>query len=96
MENSNEKYVYVHRAIVTRNSSPYATGPLSSLSCLSVCNVAVLWPNSGIDQDDHTRGPAAEKVLSLGAYSLRCRPKLSATHELIHTLQGNSDTIQQI
>jgi len=77
MENSNEKYVYVHRAIVTSNSSPYATGPLPSLSCLSVCNVAVLWPSSCIDQDDHTRGPAAEKVLSL---------KLLRVHESEHIL----------
>ena len=30
------------------NGSPYATGPLS---CLSVCNVGVLWPNGWMDQD---------------------------------------------
>jgi len=27
------------------NGSPYAIGPLPVLSCLSVCNVGVLWPN---------------------------------------------------
>jgi len=31
--------------------SPYATGPLSCLSSLSVCNVGVLWPNGWMDQD---------------------------------------------
>jgi len=30
------------------NSPPYATGPLP---CLSVCNVAVSWPNGWMDQD---------------------------------------------
>jgi len=30
------------------NGSPYATGPLS---CLSVCNVGVLFPNGLMDQD---------------------------------------------
>jgi len=37
-------------ATVTSSSSPYAiyTGPLS---CLSVCNVGVLWPHRSIDQD---------------------------------------------
>jgi len=28
-----------------------AIGPLSVLSCHSVCNVGVLWPNGWIDQD---------------------------------------------
>jgi len=27
------------------------TGPLYCLSCLSVCNVGVLWPNERMDQD---------------------------------------------
>jgi len=35
---------------------PYAMGPLSvclyvCLSCLSVCNVGIFWPNGWIDQD---------------------------------------------
>ena len=29
----------------------YATGPLFCLSCLSVCNVGLLWPNGCVDQD---------------------------------------------
>ena len=33
---------------VTSNGSPYAKGPLS---CLSVCNVDVLWPNGWIHHD---------------------------------------------
>jgi len=37
------------RATVTSNGSPYAMG---SLSCLSVCNAGVLWPNGWMDQDD--------------------------------------------
>jgi len=32
------------------NGSPYATGPLSCDSCLSVCNVGVLLPNGWMDQ----------------------------------------------
>jgi len=35
----------------TSYSSPYAAGPLSCLSCLSVCNVGVLWSNGWMDQD---------------------------------------------
>jgi len=35
-------------ATVTSNSSPYGTGPLS---CLSVCNVGVFWPNGWVVQD---------------------------------------------
>ena len=40
----------------TELGSPYATGPLSCLSCTSVCNVGhgwctVLWPNGWMDQD---------------------------------------------
>jgi len=38
-------------ATVTSNGSPYATVPLSCLSCLSFCNVGVLWPNGWMDQD---------------------------------------------
>jgi len=38
-------------ATVTSNGSPYATGPLSCLSCLPVCNVGVLWPNGWMDKD---------------------------------------------
>jgi len=34
----------------TVTNSPYATGPLSCLYCLSVCNVGVLWPNGSMDQ----------------------------------------------
>jgi len=37
-----------------KNGSPYAIRPLSvmsCLSCLSACNVGVLWPNSSMDQD---------------------------------------------
>ena len=38
------------------NGSPYAIGPLSicpiCLSCLSVCDVGVLWPNGWMDQDE--------------------------------------------
>jgi len=30
----------------------YAIVPLSCLSCLSVCDVGVLWPNGGMDQDE--------------------------------------------
>ena len=30
---------------------PYAIRPLSVLSCLSVCDVGVLWPNAWMDQD---------------------------------------------
>ena len=40
--------------VFTSNGSPYATGPLSCLSylsLLSVCNVGVLWPNGWMDQD---------------------------------------------
>jgi len=33
---------------ITSNNPPYATGPLS---VLSVCNIGVLWPNGGMDQD---------------------------------------------
>jgi len=36
---------------VTSNGSPSAMGPLTCLSCLSVCNVDVLWPNGWVDQD---------------------------------------------
>ena len=39
-----------------QNGSPYAIGPLSCLSvclsCLSVCDVGVLWPNGWTDQDE--------------------------------------------
>ena len=38
-------------ATVTNNGSPYATGPLSYLSVLSVCNVGVLRLNGWMDQD---------------------------------------------
>jgi len=38
-------------ATVTSNGSPYATGPLSNLSVLSVCNDRVLWPDGWMDQD---------------------------------------------
>jgi len=34
-----------------QNGSPYAIGPLSVLSGLSVCDVGVLWPNGWVDQD---------------------------------------------
>jgi len=33
---------------VANNGSPYATWPLS---CLSLCNVSVVWPNGWMDQD---------------------------------------------
>ena len=36
-----------------KNGSPYAVRPLSvCLSCLSVCDVRVLWPNGWTDQDE--------------------------------------------
>ena len=35
-------------ATVTSNGSPYPTGPLS---CLSVSDVGVLWPNGSMDQE---------------------------------------------
>ena len=34
---------------LAKNGSPYAIGPLS---CLSVCDVGVLWPNGLTDQDE--------------------------------------------
>ena len=40
------------------NGLPYAIGllsVLSVLSCLSVCDVGVLWPNGSMDQDDTWR-----------------------------------------
>jgi len=38
-------------ATVTSNGSPYVTRPLSCLSCLTACNVGVLWPNGCMDHD---------------------------------------------
>jgi len=48
--------VYVDIANVVQNGSPYAIGfgPLSVLSCLSVCKVGALWPNGCMDQDETT------------------------------------------
>ena len=48
-------------ATVCKNRSPYAIRPLSVLSCLSVCDVGVLWPNGWMDQDDtwHAGMPAS-------------------------------------
>jgi len=40
-------------ATITSNGSPYATGPLSCLSCLSVqsdCSVGILWPIGWMNQ----------------------------------------------
>jgi len=39
-------------ATVCKTVRPYAIGPLSVLSCLSVCNVDALWPNGWMDQDE--------------------------------------------
>jgi len=35
-----------------QNGSPYAIGPLSCLSVLSLCDVGVLWPSGWMDQNE--------------------------------------------
>jgi len=40
---------FVFWATVCKNGSPYAIGPLS---CLSVYDVGVLWPNGWTDEDE--------------------------------------------
>jgi len=48
-QKSSEMFRFSFSATVTScNGSPYATGPLSCLSALSVCNVGLLWPNGWI------------------------------------------------
>ena len=37
------------------NGLPYDIGPLSCLSCVSVCDIGVLWPNGWTDQDETWR-----------------------------------------
>ena len=53
--------LYFHRAACSTFqtcilSSPYAIVPLSVLSCLSVCDVGITWPNGWMDQDETWHG----------------------------------------
>ena len=64
---------HVHRFLGDRNGSPYATRPLFCLSCLSVCNVGVLWPNGWIS--DAKRGQILEAKAEAEDKSLRTRTK---------------------
>jgi len=44
------------RPFVKRFPVPYAIGPLSCLSVLSVCDVGLLWPNGWMDQNEPWHG----------------------------------------
>jgi len=48
-----------------QNGLPYAIGLLSCLSCLSVCDIGVLWPNSWMDQDETWRGDRPRPAATL-------------------------------